>query len=134
VGFPILEKYGTGKPVAYGLLAPFSGVVTKRFTFGECVSTFGCFRSVHRRFWSLFGTCYRTLTFQALRNAPRGLRRVYEVVGSVRRSIVLVDAVKESELCLGVILYHGIHVAWLHVITQCNGENAKGIDDAVPVP
>ena len=47
---------------------------------------------------------------------------------------MLVDAVKESDLCLGVSLVDGIHVAWLDVVTKCHGDNAKCIDDAMPVP
>ena len=47
---------------------------------------------------------------------------------------MLVDAVKESDLCLGVFLGDGIHVAGLHVVTKCHSENAKYVNDALPVP
>ena len=117
MSFPILEKCGTCKHVAYSLLVPFCGVLTERFTFGECGSTFRRFRSVLWRFWGFLGTIIRCGASKTLGLVPRGLGRVHEIVGSIGGRIVLVDAVKKSDLCLGVVFVDGIHVAWLHVVT-----------------
>ena len=117
MSFPILEKCGTCKHVAYSLIVPFSGVLTERFNFGECVSTFRRFRSVLWRFWGFLGTCIRCSASKALRSVPGRLRRIDEVVGSIGGRIVLVDSIKESDLCLGEILVDSVHVAWLHVVT-----------------